>query len=227
MTDRNIGHYRHILLTMKVKIQQITRQRWRPTKVICDFELALKAAVETELPNAQTSGWYFHSNQSLWRKVQNLDLAATVLGLSPLEGMFSVPKLQPGRPPQPMAMNQKHMMKYSSLVRSDIKVEVEQKNMTDYLSTSEERQKLKAQSTQQDKTLQQLIQTIENDWNNSQHTSELDPFYIVHEERSVQNGFIFKGDRCIILNAMKNKILSQIQNDISIEGCLKRAQECL
>ena len=77
MTDRNIGDYRHILETLKVKIRQITRHRWRPRKVICDFELALIAAVETELPRAQISGCYFHFNQSLWRKVQNLGLAAS------------------------------------------------------------------------------------------------------------------------------------------------------
>ncbi|CAG2207603.1 unnamed protein product [Mytilus edulis] len=77
MTDRNIGDYRHILETLKVKIRQITQHRWRPRKVICDFELALIAAVETELPRAQISGCYFHFNQSLWRKVQNLGLAAS------------------------------------------------------------------------------------------------------------------------------------------------------
>ncbi|VDI25347.1 Hypothetical predicted protein [Mytilus galloprovincialis] len=113
------------------------------------------------------------------------------------------------------------------LVRSDIEVEVEQINMTDYLAISEERQKLIAQSTQQDKTLQQLIKTIENGWNNSEHPSELDPFYNVRDELSVQNGIIFKGDRCIIPNAMRNEILSQIHTHIGIEGCLKRARECV
>ncbi|CAG2232155.1 unnamed protein product [Mytilus edulis] len=113
------------------------------------------------------------------------------------------------------------------LVRSDIEVEVEQINMTDYLAITEERQKLIAQSTQQDKTLQQLIKTIENGWNNSEHPSELDPFYNVRDELSVQNGIIFKGDRCIIPNAMRNEILSQIHTHIGIEGCLKRARECV
>ncbi|CAC5379297.1 unnamed protein product [Mytilus coruscus] len=95
------------------------------------------------------------------------------------------------------------------------------------LAISKERQKLIAQSTQQDKTLQQLIKTIENGWNNSQHPSELDPFYNVRDELSVQNGIIFKGDHCRILNAMRNEILSQIHTHIGIEGCLIHARECV
>ena len=40
------------------------------------------------------------------------------------------------------------------LVRSDIEVEVEQINMADYLVIAEERQKLIAEATKQDKTLE-------------------------------------------------------------------------
>ena len=50
------------------------------------------------------------------------------------------------------------------LVCSDIEVEVEQINMTDYLVISEERQKLIAKATKQDKTLEQLIKVIEQGW---------------------------------------------------------------
>ncbi|CAC5403945.1 unnamed protein product [Mytilus coruscus] len=77
MTARNIGDYRHVLQILTVKIRHITGHRWHPRKVICDFELALLAAVVTELPHAQVSECYFQFNQSLWRKVQNLGLAAS------------------------------------------------------------------------------------------------------------------------------------------------------
>ena len=77
MTDRNIADYRHVLQTLKTKIRQVTGHRWRPRRVICDFKQALLVAVETELRHAQISGCYFHFNQSLWRKVQNLGLAAS------------------------------------------------------------------------------------------------------------------------------------------------------
>ena len=75
MTERDIASYRHILQILKDKIREVTGHRWRPRRVICDFEQALKAAVETEPPHAQVSGCYFHFNQSLWRKIQKLGLA--------------------------------------------------------------------------------------------------------------------------------------------------------
>jgi hypothetical protein len=65
MTDRNIADYRHVFQTLKTKIRQVTGHRWRPRRVICDFEQALLVAVETELRHAQLSGCYFHFNQSL------------------------------------------------------------------------------------------------------------------------------------------------------------------
>ena len=77
MTDRNIADYKHFFQTLKIKIRQVTGHRWRPRRVICDFEQALLVAVEKELRHAQISGCYFHFNQSLWRKVQNLGLAAS------------------------------------------------------------------------------------------------------------------------------------------------------
>jgi hypothetical protein len=43
-------------------------------------------------------------------------------------------------------------------------VEVEQINMADYLVISEERQKLIAKATKQDKTLKKLIKVIEQGW---------------------------------------------------------------
>jgi hypothetical protein len=42
--------------TLKIKIRQVTGHRWRPRRVICDFEQALLVAVETELRHAQISG---------------------------------------------------------------------------------------------------------------------------------------------------------------------------
>ena len=47
------------------------------------------------------------------------------------------------------------------------------------------------------------------------------------DELSVQNGIIFKGDRCVITSMMRNEIMSQIHTHIEIEGCLKCARECV
>ena len=113
------------------------------------------------------------------------------------------------------------------LVRSDIEVEVGQINMTDYLVISEERQKLIAKATNQDKTLVQLIKVIEQGWDTSYIPNDLNPYYNIRDELSVQNGIIFKGDRCVIPSTMRNEIMSQIHTHIGIEGCLKRARECV
>ena len=113
------------------------------------------------------------------------------------------------------------------LVHSDIEVEVEQINMADYLAISEERQKLIAEATNQDKTLEQLIKVIEQGWDTSYILNDLNPYYNVRNELSVQNGIIFKGDRCVIPSIMMNEIMSQIHTHIGIEGCLKRARECV
>uniref|UniRef100_A0AAV2J3Z3 MULE transposase domain-containing protein n=1 Tax=Knipowitschia caucasica TaxID=637954 RepID=A0AAV2J3Z3_KNICA len=47
---------------------------WRPQKVVCDFEMALITALQSELPQVSIQGCYFHFTQSLWRRVQELGL---------------------------------------------------------------------------------------------------------------------------------------------------------
>ena len=44
--------------------------------MITDFEAGFIVAAQTELPNTQVAGCYFHFCQSLWRKIQSLGLAA-------------------------------------------------------------------------------------------------------------------------------------------------------
>lgn len=51
-----------------------TGHQWQPELIVCDFELAIILALETELPLARISGCYFHFCQSLWRRVQALGL---------------------------------------------------------------------------------------------------------------------------------------------------------
>ena len=75
MEQRIIGHYRQVLQAVKVAIRQVTHHNWRPQLVVCDFENGLKTALETEFPLAMVGGCYFHFNQSLLRKIQELGLA--------------------------------------------------------------------------------------------------------------------------------------------------------
>jgi hypothetical protein len=75
MTGKTVGQYRQILQAIKRHVREITGHRWRPLKVICDFEQALITAVETEMTTAEINGCYFHFGQSLWRQIQTLGLA--------------------------------------------------------------------------------------------------------------------------------------------------------
>lgn len=75
MTNRDIGSYRQVLQAIKRHVRNITHHQLRPQTVVCDFELALINAVETELPNGTISGCYFHFTQNLWRRVQELGLS--------------------------------------------------------------------------------------------------------------------------------------------------------
>ena len=76
-TGKNIGQYKQILQTLKRRIRQETGHGWRPTRVIFDYEQSLIAAVQTELPNSQVSGCYFHITKALWRHIQTLGMSVS------------------------------------------------------------------------------------------------------------------------------------------------------
>jgi len=62
---------------LKTSVRRVTHHRFRPARVMCDFEKSLIQAVQAQLPGAVISGCYFHFCQSLYRKVQDLGLAIT------------------------------------------------------------------------------------------------------------------------------------------------------
>uniref|UniRef100_A0AAV2J7G9 MULE transposase domain-containing protein n=1 Tax=Knipowitschia caucasica TaxID=637954 RepID=A0AAV2J7G9_KNICA len=74
MGHRQVGHYRAVLKAIALHVRQISHRRWRPQKVVCDFEIALITALQSELPQVSIQGCYFHFTQSLWRRVQELGL---------------------------------------------------------------------------------------------------------------------------------------------------------
>ena len=74
MTGKTVGQYREVLAHVKEKVRRLTRHRWSPRCIVTDFESSLLLAIETELPDSQSSACYFHFCQSLWRRVQHLGL---------------------------------------------------------------------------------------------------------------------------------------------------------
>ena len=77
LTGKTIGHYRQLLQVVKRDIRRTSGHRWRPNRVICDFEQAFIAAVETELPASRVTCCYFHFCQAMWRRLQELGLSGT------------------------------------------------------------------------------------------------------------------------------------------------------
>ncbi|PIK39647.1 hypothetical protein BSL78_23502 [Apostichopus japonicus] len=65
-----------ILRALKREIVAETGHQWECRNVITDFEAGLVQAVREVLPQARSSGCYFHFCSSLYRKVQELGLAA-------------------------------------------------------------------------------------------------------------------------------------------------------
>lgn len=76
LTGKTVGQYRQFLMALKTAVLRLTRQQLNPEKVVMDFEHSMMIAVETELPQAQVAGCYFHFTQSLWRQVQEFHLAS-------------------------------------------------------------------------------------------------------------------------------------------------------
>lgn len=75
LTGKTIGHYRKVLQVLKREIRRRCGHRWRPNRVVYDFEQSIINAVETELPRSRVTCCYFHFCQSMWRRLQELGLS--------------------------------------------------------------------------------------------------------------------------------------------------------
>jgi len=74
LTGKTTGQYRQLFQCLKANVRRITHHRLIPRRVMCDFEMGMIAALETEFPRIRVSGCYFHFCQSLYRHVQELRL---------------------------------------------------------------------------------------------------------------------------------------------------------
>lgn len=75
LTGKEVGQYRQILQHLKHHVRAASGHRFRPAKIVTDFERSLLLAIETELPNCRICGCYFHFTRNLWKKIQELGLA--------------------------------------------------------------------------------------------------------------------------------------------------------
>lgn len=106
---------------------------------------------------------------------------------------------------------------------------IESINVAQYLHISEERLKASRSETTKDKKMQTLIQTIWSGWPKKIDTQkDVIHFYLFQDELSVQVRIIFRGERAVIPDTLRGEITNRIHfSHIGIEGCLRRARECI
>ncbi|XP_051782584.1 uncharacterized protein K02A2.6-like [Erpetoichthys calabaricus] len=111
-----------------------------------------------------------------------------------------------------------------------VEKEVESVNMIQYLPISEERINVIRSETAKDDTLQTLIKTLREGWptNRRDIPSKIDHYYSIQDELSIQDGIVFKGERVVIPDALRSDTIQRVHSaHLGIEGCLRRARECL
>jgi hypothetical protein len=77
LTGKTAVQYRRVFQHVKQQVLNVTHQPFNPQKVVCDFEKSLQIALQFEFPRTRLLGCHFHFGQSLWRKVQQVGLAAS------------------------------------------------------------------------------------------------------------------------------------------------------
>ena len=84
------------------------------------------------------------------------------------------------------------------------------------------------QHTEKDETLQMLKATILKGWpqEKSSLATQLTPYYDVRDELGIQDGLIFRGERLVIPQGMRETVKADIhRSHTGVEGCLRRARE--
>ncbi|PFX11932.1 Transposon Tf2-8 polyprotein [Stylophora pistillata] len=112
--------------------------------------------------------------------------------------------------------------------RSETQKEVESIHAVDYLAISEQQLSEIKQETAKDPTLQTLKNAILRGWpeNSSSTPKEVSEYFNVRDELAVQDGIIFKGQRCVSPKTLRQKVKEKIHRaHIGIQGCLRRARE--
>ena len=109
-----------------------------------------------------------------------------------------------------------------------IENEIEEIQMTDFLPIHKESLDEIQKESMRDVTIQALQAVIQDGWPETKTnlSHNITSYFHVQDELSVQNGMVFKGDRCVVPKSLRPEILSKIhRSHIGVEGCLRRARE--
>jgi hypothetical protein len=83
-------------------------------------------------------------------------------------------------------------------------------------------------ATEADPVLQDLIVVIQNGWPETKRDlcPSIQPYYHFRDELVIEDGVVYRGNRCVIPRALRPYTLRRIhQAHIGIEGCLRRARD--
>ena len=108
--------------------------------------------------------------------------------------------------------------------------EFEQINMVRYLPITNDRLSTIRENTRCDDALQLLKEVILKGWPGDKTClpSQVHPYFPYRDELTAQDGLLFRGERVIIPTSLRQVMKERIHSShIGIEGCLRRARECL
>ncbi len=114
--------------------------------------------------------------------------------------------------------------------KSQKDLEVEVVNMVAFVLISAERLEVICAATQTDKKLQTLINAIQRGWPQNKKDVPVDiaHYFSFQDELSIQDGLVFRGERVVIPESLQGDLTKRIHSShLGIEGCLRRARECL
>ena len=107
---------------------------------------------------------------------------------------------------------------------------IEEIDLTEHLAISRERLQSIQEATAIDPGLKVLMQVVQQGWphSKSQVPVEAQPYFTSHDELSVQDGLVFKGQRIIIPAALRQETIRKLHSShVGVEACLRRAREVL
>ena len=108
--------------------------------------------------------------------------------------------------------------------------ELEKIEMADFLPIRSASPEDICKESLKDKTIQTLQKIIRNGWSQAKNALPHDttPYFDIRKALSLEDGIVFKGDRCLVASSLSAEILAKIhRSHIGVEGCLKRARESI
>ena len=107
---------------------------------------------------------------------------------------------------------------------------IEEIDMVEFLPITAERLADLREKTELDECLQKLKHVIRVGWPDTKEEvpSEIRNYFHFKEELTIQDGILFKGNRVIVLTALRSHTVKKVHSShIGIEGCLRKARDAL